>query len=143
MRVRRRDRCQRVSLRALLSSHRPPGAGLCRRVADFLLTLVGVLITAGLGRHRLRWTTSRTFWLLPRRCQLAAVQHHHVGGRGWCWSTLPGLDPNPGERERPMTDPTQLGADHIRVLLDHGEVVELDGGTLTVDGEVAGTVLLR
>jgi hypothetical protein len=42
-----------------------------------------------------------------------------------------------------MTDPTQSDAAHIRVLLDHGEVVELDGGTLNVDGEVAGTVLLR
>jgi hypothetical protein len=42
-----------------------------------------------------------------------------------------------------MTDPMQPDADHLRVLLDHGEVVELDGGTLTVDGEVAGSVLLR
>jgi hypothetical protein len=42
-----------------------------------------------------------------------------------------------------MTDPIESDADHLRVLLDHGEVVELDGGTLTVDGEVAGSVLLR
>lgn len=42
-----------------------------------------------------------------------------------------------------MNDPTQSLDDHIRVLLDHGEVVELDGGTLTVDGDVAGSVVLR
>jgi hypothetical protein len=42
-----------------------------------------------------------------------------------------------------MTDPIESDPDHLRVLLDHGEVVELDGGTLTVDGEVAGSVLLR
>jgi hypothetical protein len=42
-----------------------------------------------------------------------------------------------------MTDPIESGAEHLRVLLDHGEVVELDGGTLTVDGEVAGSVMLR
>ena len=42
-----------------------------------------------------------------------------------------------------MTDPIESDPYHLRVLLDHGEVVELDGGTLTVDGEVAGSVLLR
>jgi hypothetical protein len=37
----------------------------------------------------------------------------------------------------------QPDIEHIRVLLDHGETVELDGGTIVVDGETAGTVLLR
>jgi hypothetical protein len=42
-----------------------------------------------------------------------------------------------------MTDPIESDADHLRVLLDHGEIVELDGGTLIVDGEAVGSVLLR
>jgi hypothetical protein len=29
-----------------------------------------------------------------------------------------------------MSDPRQFGAERSRVVLDHGEVVELDGGTL-------------
>jgi hypothetical protein len=29
----------------------------------------------------------------------------------------------------PMPDPRQLDPDRIRVVLDHGEAVELDGGT--------------
>jgi hypothetical protein len=43
-----------------------------------------------------------------------------------------------------MPDPTQLDPDHLRVALDHGEVVELDGGTLTLDGtQESPSVLLR
>jgi len=42
-----------------------------------------------------------------------------------------------------MPDPTQLDPDPIRVALDHGEVVELDGGTLVLDGEESPSVLLR
>jgi hypothetical protein len=42
-----------------------------------------------------------------------------------------------------VSDPMQPDAERIRVLLDHGETVELDGGVLTVDGEEAGSVLLR
>ena len=33
-----------------------------------------------------------------------------------------------------MPDPRQLDPDPIRVVLDQGEVVELDGGTLVLDG---------
>jgi hypothetical protein len=42
-----------------------------------------------------------------------------------------------------MPDPTQLDPDRIRVALDHGEVVELDGGTLVLDGEESPSVVLR
>jgi hypothetical protein len=42
-----------------------------------------------------------------------------------------------------MTDPTQFDPDTIRVALDHGEVVELDGGTLVLDGEESPSVVLR
>lgn len=40
-----------------------------------------------------------------------------------------------------MAEATQ--PDPVRVALDNGEVVELDGGTLTVDGEPSPSVLLR
>jgi hypothetical protein len=43
----------------------------------------------------------------------------------------------------PMPDPTQLDPERIRVALDHGEVVELDGGTLVLDGEESPSVVLR
>src|ERR671916_1434826 len=43
----------------------------------------------------------------------------------------------------PMPDPTQFDPDLIRVALDHGEVVELDGGTLVLDGEESPSVVLR
>jgi hypothetical protein len=43
----------------------------------------------------------------------------------------------------PMPDPTQFDSDRIRVVLDHGEVVELDGGTLVVDGDESPSVVLR
>ncbi|MGH3869185.1 MAG: hypothetical protein ACRDQ4_24350 [Pseudonocardiaceae bacterium] len=33
-----------------------------------------------------------------------------------------------------MPDHMQLDPDQFRVVLDHGEVVELDGGTLVLDG---------
>ena len=42
-----------------------------------------------------------------------------------------------------MADPTQFDPDRIRVALDHGEVVELDGGTLILDGEESPSVVLR
>jgi hypothetical protein len=42
-----------------------------------------------------------------------------------------------------MPDPTQFDPDRVRVALDHGEVVELDGGTLVLDGEETPSVLLR
>jgi len=42
-----------------------------------------------------------------------------------------------------MPDPTQLDPDRIRVALDHGEVVELDGGTLVLDSEESPSVVLR
>ena len=42
-----------------------------------------------------------------------------------------------------MPDPTQFNPDRLRVALDHGEVVELDGGTLIVDGEESPSVVLR
>ena len=42
-----------------------------------------------------------------------------------------------------MPDPRQLDPDRIRVVLDHGEVVELDGGTLVLDGEESPSVVLR
>ena len=42
-----------------------------------------------------------------------------------------------------MPDPTQFDPDPIRVALDHGEVVELDGSTLLLDGEESPSVVLR
>ncbi|HEX2298255.1 MAG TPA: hypothetical protein VHH34_07020 [Pseudonocardiaceae bacterium] len=42
-----------------------------------------------------------------------------------------------------MPDPTQADPEHIRVALDHGDVVELDGATLSVTGEESPSVLLR
>jgi hypothetical protein len=42
-----------------------------------------------------------------------------------------------------MPDPMQLDPDRIRVLLDKGEVVELDGGTLVLEGEESPSVVLR
>jgi hypothetical protein len=42
-----------------------------------------------------------------------------------------------------MPDPTQFDPDRLRVALDHGEVVELDGGTLALDGEESPSVVLR
>jgi hypothetical protein len=42
-----------------------------------------------------------------------------------------------------MPDPTQFDPDPIRVALDRGEVVELDGGTLVLDGEQSPSVVLR
>jgi hypothetical protein len=42
-----------------------------------------------------------------------------------------------------MPDPTEFGPDRLRVVLDHGEVVELDGGTLVLNGEESASVVLR
>lgn len=42
-----------------------------------------------------------------------------------------------------MPDPTQFDPDPIRVALDHGEVVELDGGTLVLGDEESPSVVLR
>jgi hypothetical protein len=41
-----------------------------------------------------------------------------------------------------MPNPTQFDPDSIRVALDHGAVVELDGGTLVLDGEESPSVVL-
>jgi hypothetical protein len=37
----------------------------------------------------------------------------------------------------------QLDPDQLRVVLDHGEAVELDGGTLVLDGQESPRVVLR
>jgi hypothetical protein len=42
-----------------------------------------------------------------------------------------------------MPDPRQFDPDRLRVVLDHGEVVELDGGTLVLDGQESPSVMLR
>ena len=42
-----------------------------------------------------------------------------------------------------MPDPRQLDPDRLRVVLDHGEAVELDGGTLVLDGQESPSVVLR
>ncbi|MGH3766018.1 MAG: hypothetical protein ACRDTX_12855 [Pseudonocardiaceae bacterium] len=42
-----------------------------------------------------------------------------------------------------MAEATQFDPDRLRVVLDHGEVVELDGGTLVIDGEESPSVVLR
>ena len=42
-----------------------------------------------------------------------------------------------------MPDLTQFDPELIRVALDHGEVVELDGGTLILGGEESPSVVLR
>ena len=42
-----------------------------------------------------------------------------------------------------MPDPRRFDPDRIRVVLDHGEVVELDGGTLVLDGQESPSVILR
>ena len=41
-----------------------------------------------------------------------------------------------------MPDPTQSDPNRVRVVLDHGEVVELDGGTLVLAGEESPSVVL-
>lgn len=42
-----------------------------------------------------------------------------------------------------MPDPTQFNPEHVRVALDHGDVLELDGGTVTINNEDTPSVLLR
>ncbi len=42
-----------------------------------------------------------------------------------------------------MAEATQFNPDRLRVALDHGEEVELDGGTLVVDGAECPSVVLR
>jgi hypothetical protein len=42
-----------------------------------------------------------------------------------------------------MTNPMQPDPDHLRVALDHGDVVELDGGTLVVGGVESASVVPR
>ena len=42
-----------------------------------------------------------------------------------------------------MAEATQFDPDRLRVVLDNGEVVELDGGTLVLDGEESPSVVLR
>jgi hypothetical protein len=42
-----------------------------------------------------------------------------------------------------MPDPMQLDPNRLRVVLDRGEVVELDGGTLVLEGQESPSVVLR
>ena len=42
-----------------------------------------------------------------------------------------------------MPEATQFDPERLRVVLDHGEVVELDGGTLVLQGEESASVVLR
>jgi hypothetical protein len=42
-----------------------------------------------------------------------------------------------------MPDPTQFTPQRIRVALDHGEVIELDGATLALGNQESPSVLLR
>jgi hypothetical protein len=42
-----------------------------------------------------------------------------------------------------MPDPMHLDPDRLRLVLDHGEVVELDGGTLVLEGQESPSVVLR
>ena len=42
-----------------------------------------------------------------------------------------------------MAEATQFNPDRLRVALDNGEVVELDGGTLVLDGRESPSVVLR
>ncbi len=42
-----------------------------------------------------------------------------------------------------MPDPRQFDPDRLRVVLDHGEAVELDGGTLILEGQESPSVVLR
>jgi hypothetical protein len=54
------------------------------------------------------------------------------------------LIPNPElEGGDLMAEATQFDPDRLRVALDHGEVVELDGGTLVLGGEESPSVMLR
>lgn len=43
----------------------------------------------------------------------------------------------------PRSEATQFDPDRSRVVLDHGEVVEFDGGTLVLDGKESPSVVLR
>ncbi|MDQ3765094.1 MAG: hypothetical protein M3460_27395 [Actinomycetota bacterium] len=42
-----------------------------------------------------------------------------------------------------MVEATQFDPDRLRVALDHGEVVELDGATLILGDEESPSVVLR
>ncbi len=42
-----------------------------------------------------------------------------------------------------MVEGTQFDPERLQVALDHGEVVELDGGTLVIGGEESPSVVLR
>src|SRR5918998_5683077 len=54
------------------------------------------------------------------------------------------LIPNPVlEGGDPMTNPMQSDPDRLRVALDNGEVLELDGGTLVLGDEESPSVVLR
>ena len=78
-------------------------------------------------------------------CRMRAHPPLIEAAEGWCCEHLPtALITNPDRRGGdPMPDPTQFDPDPIRVALDHGEVVELDGGTLVLDGEESPSVVLR
>ena len=66
-------------------------------------------------------------------------------GRELVLAHLPSaLIPNPVlEGGDPMTDPMQSNPDRVRLALDNGEVVELDGGTLVLGDEESPSVLVR
>ena len=54
------------------------------------------------------------------------------------------LIPNPGlEGEDPMAEATQYEPERLRLALDNGEEVELDGGTVVLEGEESPSVVLR
>src|SRR6478609_2062642 len=64
--------------------------------------------------------------------------------RAGAGTPTPDLDRQPcREGGDPMPDPMQLDPDRLRVVLDHGEVVELDGGTLVLDGQESPSIVLR
>jgi hypothetical protein len=42
-----------------------------------------------------------------------------------------------------MPDPRQFDPERIRVVLEHGEVVEPDGGTLVLDGQESPSMVFR
>jgi hypothetical protein len=64
---------------------------------------------------------------------------------GWCYQHRPpGLDHQPCREGRdPMPDPMHLDPDRLREVLDHSEVVELDGGTLVLESQESPSVVLK
>jgi hypothetical protein len=96
-------------------------------------------VSESLLRCRKHWDGIESALLL-RRCTSARSGAHPPSdevAEGWCCEHRPpGLDRQPcGEGGDLMPDPRQLDPDRIRVVFDQGGVVELDGGTLVLDGE--------